>query len=802
MDKKKEIQLLKNALFREKKARKQAEGIMELKSLELYETNKKLKVLNEDLKFWNHQKEREFQNIVESSVDIIFKIRLTGIFSYVNPATEEITGYSAVELLSMNFTQLVRPDYKRKLILHYLNQIETKQESSVIDFPIVNKNGREIWIRQTTWLIIFDNEVRELNSLARDITEIKKANENVIQSEEKYRGVIENLELGILEVDLNDKIIKAHPKFCQMVGYNEEELLGNSPVDLFLENDSKHVMLSQNKKRLNGHSEAYEIKIKKKNGDFIWTIISGAPFYDTAGNILGTIGLHLDITKRKTDESKLMLANEIAQASSKAKEMFLANMSHEIRTPLNAVIGLSQMLKKTELDNEQNNYVKTILKSADNLLLLVNNILDVSKIESGNINLEKTPFNFKKTIENIVASSKYQAISKGINLDINLSKKVNNYYLGDPLRLSQILINLINNGIKFTSKGYVKLNVTVSKSDGLNDLILIEVIDTGIGISKENIEIIFNKFKQANNKTSRIYGGTGLGLSICKELVELHNSQLKVRSELGKGSNFSFSISLNKTVKTNTKRNDFFDTIDWSKISILMAEDNLVNQFVALKIIESWGAKIDVVNNGEQAIEQLIKKQEYDLILMDVQMPILDGISATIQIRKSLFISTPIIALTANAIKGDKERYIKAGMNGYIAKPFKEIELKNELIRILNTQAVTSPSNEKKLNPLLNLEKINELSSGNKEFELKMLKIFLEEGNQVLKKMDSQCDNSTIKSLAHKIKPSIDYLSNTEMAELIRSVEDGQFIDHPEILQKFLRNFKKILSLVDEKINR
>jgi PAS domain S-box-containing protein len=522
-----------------------------------------------------------------------------------------------------------------------------------------------------------------INLYGTDITAIKRANEAIKQSEEKYRGIIESLKLGILEVDTNDKIIRAYPQFCSLIGYDEEELLGECPTELFLDESSKEMMRLSNNKRLDGHSSVYEISLMKKNGDIIWVIISGAPFYGSDGAVKGSIGVHLDITDRRKMESELRASKLRAEDLNKAEEMFLASMSHEIRTPMNAIIGLSELLGQTNLKNSQLNHLSAIQSSSKNLLILINDLLDFSKIESGKLTLESVSFDLRKLVLTAAETVSVKADENGVSIVTKIDKTLPKYLKGDPTRIGQVILNLLVNAVKFSSNASVRMRVDSIKSNGGNYAVKFVVTDEGIGISPDEMTKIFDAFSQANDSTNRMYGGTGLGLPISQKIVTLMDGELRVVSEVGKGSEFSFTIEMQEAEREASEEefNDNYELNEnFDEAIILLVEDNPVNSLMATTILEKWNCQVDLAVNGVEAIEMLSSKS-YHLVLMDVTMPVMGGLEAVQIIRNELQIETPIVALTANAIKGDNQKCLDAGMNDYLSKPFYQVELNKRLTK-------------------------------------------------------------------------------------------------------------------------
>jgi signal transduction histidine kinase/CheY-like chemotaxis protein len=403
--------------------------------------------------------------------------------------------------------------------------------------------------------------------------------------------------------------------------------------------------------------------------------------------------LFRDINKREKLEKELIVTQKKAEDAATIKEQFMANMSHEIRTPLNAILGFNNRLNKTQLSEEQKEYASAVQSSGENLLAIVNDILDFSKIEAGMVKIEMIRFNLYDLLQSVVTMFKGQANDKQVELKLDITPAVPQWIEGDPTRLTQILINLIGNALKFTERGSVKLEADVTINDATEAHIKFSVKDTGIGISEEKISEIFERFTQAKSDTSRIFGGTGLGLSIAKKLVELQLGNIYVESVRDKGSNFIFIIpyriaerpSENTGTKTEITQKLRMD----SNVKVLVVEDNILNQKLAAFILKDWGFEYDICNNGKLATEKL-KTSTYHIILMDIQMPEMNGYETTIYIREQLKLSTPVIAMTAHALPGEREKCLSFGMTDYIAKPIKELDLKNLISKYMNIEFIVN----------------------------------------------------------------------------------------------------------------
>jgi signal transduction histidine kinase len=395
-----------------------------------------------------------------------------------------------------------------------------------------------------------------------------------------------------------------------------------------------------------------------------------------------------EIEEKKKIEQELIVARDLAEKGAIEKSQFLSTMSHEIRTPLNAVIGMAYLLIQENPREDQLENLRILKFSADNLLVLINDILDFGKIEAGKISFEDLDFNLKNLFSNIRQSFMPLAEEKGIEIIIKNDPALPEMVIGDPVRLSQILTNLLSNAVKFTQKGFVTAETLVKKTD--NDSLTVEFIisDTGIGIASEMVERIFEQFIQARSDTTRKYGGTGLGLAITKRLLELQGSSIRLESEVGKGSTFCFELVFKKSRHIEQNKRDITNTEDFKSlkgIKILMAEDNKVNQLIALKFLNNWDIEVDVAENGLVALDKL-KNNKYDLILMDIQMPEMDGYEATTEIRKleGQYGKIPVLALTASAMADIQNKISAVGMTDFVTKPFNPSDLYRKIVKALS----------------------------------------------------------------------------------------------------------------------
>lgn len=613
-----------------------------------------------------------------------------------------------------------------------------------------------------------------------DVTARKGYEKNLKVQEEKYRNIIANMNLGLIEVDQEDVIHYANQSFCDISGYTETELIGSRATELFTRGANEDFMKDKNGSRELGVSDFYQLPIKNKRGELRWWLISGAPNFNDEGIQIGSVGIHLDITDQKVLEQELGIAKEKAEESSKAKESFLANMSHEIRTPLNAIIGMVRELSKGELSTKQVGYINNAEKASHHLLSVINNILDISKIEAGEFKLEKSHFNLREVIEDTVTILSVNAKAKGIGLEVKIAEDLKPAFIGDSTRIRQILINLAGNSIKFTEVGKVIIECQIGKSNSYAQEIKLSIIDTGIGMDKSYFKNLFKKFTQEDTSTARKYGGTGLGMAITYELIQLMEGTIEIDSEKGRGTRINISIPL--LIGDKSKTDIINDDEDYQKlenIRILLVEDNEMNRLVATNTLSYYNVIIEEAENGLEAIEK-VKNNSYDIILMDLQMPVMDGIEATKVIRNEQKNNTPIIALTANAFRKEIDLCLSIGMNDYVTKPFEEKTLLKTLLKHthLVEKNIPIPSlNEPTLpmkDKLYDLSNLLEISRGNDAFVKKMIQLFVDQiptSVEGMKKAYSERDFPALKAIAHRIKPSVENMRIGNMYQEIRQIE-------------------------------
>ncbi len=510
--------------------------------------------------------------------------------------------------------------------------------------------------------------------LTRTSADLKKVSDNLKVRAEELSTILSTIPAYVYFKDVKLNYILVNQSFAELVGVPAEKIQGKSLKDI-LPNYKSNGYIETEQKVIDSGTAVYDIEEELEfMGRFLWVNTNLAPIRSTAGQIIGLIGISWDITERKHYESELKYAKELAEAGTMAKNEFIASISHEFRTPMNGILGLAEILRNTSLDGNQSDLLKGIVSSAENLLVLVNDLLDFSAIEAGKMELDFHPFMLERVLEDVFQMLNLKAREKSLDFSVNISDDVPTHLVGDSQRLRQIIINLVNNAVKFTDHGGIAIQIGLLNRTIDHALLRFEVKDTGIGIPPEALNSLFRVFSRIRQKQHKLISGTGLGLSICKKLTDLLGGEIGVESVHGKGSTFWFNLPFELSsprIQDPNKTEEFFDGLYTGK-KVLVAEDNLINQKIVSFQLKRMGFDVKLVDNGQSALEEFTAGT-FDLIILDIQMPVMDGYQVAKSIRnleKSISSHVPIIALTANAMKGDRESYLDAGMDGYVSKPF------------------------------------------------------------------------------------------------------------------------------------
>jgi PAS domain S-box-containing protein len=638
-----------------------------------------------------------------------------------------------------------------------------------------------------------------------NITERKQIELALLESESKFRSYIDNSPDGVFVVDENGHYLEVNHSAAKITGYSEDELLHMFIHDLLPPESVEFALHQFNILKETGYSSS-EFQYLNKNGIKFWWSVDAVELSKNR-----YLGFTKNITKRKLAEQGLIEAKVAADSANIAKTQFLANMSHEIRTPMNGVIGMTDLLLDTDLDRTQRKYSELIKKSGNNLLQLINDMLDLAKIESQKMELEVRPFDLRTEVTGTIALLSLQAREKGLELGAVIDPDVPTLLKGDAGRLRQIMTNLIGNALKFTPHGAVALNIHQENADAQKVLLLFSVTDSGIGIPADKLGCIFESFTQADDSTTRKYGGTGLGLSISKQLVEMMGGKIGVESLEGKGSVFWFSVMLERQSSEESLEHAT-RTESWARINreltagkfirILVAEDDSINQMVAEGFLLQLGYCVDIVENGREAL-RLLAEHDYSLVFMDCQMPEMDGLEATAVIRdpgsNMRNHSVPIIALTANALKGDRERYLAAGMDDYLAKPL----CLDSLAEVLAKWLAAAPRNEAHIFDEAGLLKRHQ---GNHALAREIALLFTAKAPKyiaVIRESLAEGNCPAVQQQAHMLKGAAATLGANRLAslatELVDLCESNRLDEADQAMQQLSSEFEFLLTVLAER---
>lgn len=720
-----------------------------------------------------------FQSLINNSSDAIQVSYDNGRLFYINHVAAQRLGISPDDC-----NQYYVSDFE-KIFSEERTWQDHVQELKNVEFLTIegiNKNqlNGELFPVEVTVKYIKIGENGFIVANSRDVSERKQKELQLIQQEEQYRNIIANMNIGLLEINMNSEVTYHNQCFEHMANLTDFQ---NQQSEI-----QKIISQLYNKEAITTLGiYSFEKEIFDASGNNKWWLISIASNQNDNNEKIGNIVVCMDITEQKMLEKELEEALIKAKEASAAKEAFLANMSHEIRTPLNGVIGMIREINKEPLSKKQETFLANAQKASQHLLSIINNILDLSKIEAGELKLEKFPLQIPTLLDDVRKILDSQASEKGITLTTQVVGNKDIVVLGDETRLRQILINLTGNAIKFTEVGGVRISCTISpNADHTNAEIQFEILDTGIGMDPEYVAKIFTKFQQEDLSITRKFGGSGLGMVITKELIDLMNGTMEVKSAKGNGTSTKTKISLPINQETLHTQKEEVNLDLLHNIHLLLVEDNELNRLVACNTLEPFNMHITEVENGEEAVKALQTKN-FDIVLMDLQMPIMGGLEAT-QLVREKGINVPIIALTANAFKSEIEKCKNAGMNDYVTKPFEEKNLFTVIAK--NLQKNVNIPNNKTTTMTYDLSKINSIARGKPEFVQKMLTLFVssvEEALLNIEEAEQNKDLDLIQKSLHKIKPSVDYLSMPQTLQYIKQIEahEGNYLDQSliDILQ-------------------
>jgi len=681
-------------------------------------------------------------------------------------------------------------DSEENNILRYeINSLKLINDKLINDLLIANKvlTFQEEQRMRAEELCIANKENKNQEIINK---ELEKLSQSAKLASQYSLSLIEASRDPLVTISPEGKITDMNEAMVKVTDTSRESIKGSDFKDYFTD----PVKASEVYKEVFEKGFVVDYPLTIKDNKLTDVLFNGSTYKDDKGNILGAVIVARDITEQKKNEKELIearvfaeLATELAEVAKgkaedavKSKQQFLSNMSHEIRTPMNAIIGFTKVVLKTELTDKQREYLNAIKTSGDALIVLINDILDLAKVDAGKMTFEKTPFKLLTSISSMLHLFEIKIQEKNLQLIKNFDKSIPEVLVGDPVRLHQIILNLVSNALKFTNEGSITVDVRVKEQNEDKVIIEFSVKDTGIGIEDYKLEKIFENFQQASSGTSRIYGGTGLGLAIVKQLVESQGGSIEVISELAIGSTFKFLLEFQKTQELTLKEVDQVEiNYENKNIKVLVVEDIALNQLLMKTLLDDFGFERDIASNGKIAIEKL-QENIYDVVLMDLQMPEMNGFDATDYIRNEMKSTVPIIALTADVTTVDLQKCTAVGMNDYIAKPVDERVLYSKIIKhVQRTRLLESAKREKSLNKQIrqtNLTYLLSKTKANPDAMMEMISLYLEQTPPLIQSMKQSLVNqdwNLLHSSVHKMIPSFSIVgidkSFEEMAKKIQA---------------------------------
>jgi PAS domain S-box-containing protein len=780
--------------------------------------------------------EGRFKQIAENAQEWIWEVDLEGRYTYSSPIVGKILGYTPEEILDKHFYDLFLPDDREELKKAAFAVFAEKQPLHEFLNRNIHKNGKTVWLSTSGGPLLDEKgDLCGYRGADIDITEKKKMQDLILQAKNDWEETFDTINDMITIHDNDFNIIRSNKAAERVLGLSSSEILSQKCFKSYHGTAHSPEKCPSCQTIKTGHpavTEIYEPHLNK------FVEIKALPRFDDKKRITGLVHIVRDITARKNVEKQLNKAIEAAETANLAKSEFLANMSHEIRTPMNGIIGMTELTLETDLSGEQRENLEIVRQSADSLLGLLNDILDFSKIEAGKMELENIDFNLGATVESIIKTFIIQTSKKNLALHYSLAPDVPVNLKGDPNRLRQVIVNLVGNAVKFTARGKIEINVELETSgskdknpDKNEDIHVVplrfSVSDTGMGISSDKIKSIFEGFTQADGSSTREYGGSGLGLAISRQIVNMIGGKIWVESEAGKGSTFHFTAGFGIAGESAKQETASQDTEfekgtgearlirpcvrheDKKGVHILLVEDNVLNQKVTVSMLKKEGFSVKLACTGEEALEAL-KRESFGLVLMDVQMPRMDGIETTRIIRKSKDGSfdpdIPIIALTAHAFKKDKDRCLKAGMNGFISKPFKKQELTGKIKELIQyrvcssaTETFKTPENGDIIDRAEALERLD----SDEELLRELWKLFIDDAPrqmEILKKAIDINDIAMVECQAHTLKSASStagaILLKNNAYEIELSVRNNNLSDIHILYQRLENEMEKALNIL------
>lgn len=731
--------------------------------------------------------------VIEAALDCIIMMDQDGFVVEFNPAAEKVFGYTRDEAVGSLLADLIIPAHLRQVhhdgLVRYLKSGEHKVINQRVEVPATNKAGDNFLVELAISPVSFGKHTF-FSAYLRDISEAKAAEERLRTSEERFQSLFELSPDAIVVLNDAAEILDVNSRTCELLGYPKEELLTKHPIE-FLPEDQRQTAIGALAMAGTATSVEVQLDFLDADGHRIATEVHGRKIRTAEGTLYH--GVVRDISDRLAAEKQLRDAKDTAESANAAKSDFLANMSHEMRTPLNGVIGSLSLIERDTVHPDAINLIKAAERSAETLLTLIDDLLDLSRIEAGEVDIELTQFN--STELQTVISELFNPIAKQRGIALNVNIQPVNHPIGiDNGKLRQILINLVGNALKFTPRGEISVSANYEGTCDSGHLHF-EVTDTGIGISKQDQALLFDRFKQADSSRSKSHGGAGLGLAICKELTDLLGGRISVSSAPGVGSTFNISLPASRLdADTETPQSDMVRSGPMSGI-VLIAEDSETNAMVAKKMLEKLNVSYKHVTDGAAAVDAALEG-DFDAILMDVSMPNMDGLEAT-RILRGRGYTKPIIAMTAHALKGDKDNALALGMSDYLTKPIRTDSLRTVLEQWMKP---TSTKNATGRKSGLDVPAISDIWADDLETFASIAELFIGELDWRLPLLrDAELDQ--VEHHAHSLKGASANVGATELSQLASELEtlssSGQEFDRENAISKIEAEAQLVRDLLE-----
>lgn len=743
-------------------------------------------------------------NLIQQSFDVVSifvtAIDTNGNISLINKRGATLLGYEKMDIISKNFIKEFITEEKQARAQNIFHKIirGEKYNNEKLHYHLKCKNGIKIIEAEITKIKDKEDEFIGIIISGQDVTKHIEEQQELSTDVALYRLLANNIpDINLFLFDKKMHFILAEGNEMKNNDMNREYFEGNT-LNEIPDKTLKKIWDPLFRSAIRGK----QVSTKYTYNNYSYEI-RVLPILNKEMKVSAGVAITKNVTEDKQIERELRKSKAEAEKANLSKTDFLARVSHEIRTPLNAILGFTEQLSQTNLDDQQRNFLTIIEKSSNHLLCLINDLLVLSKIEARQLKFEKTPFYIRSTVKYIFNTLESRAAEKDLHFSYSIDNKLDRVLLGDPFRLQQILINLLTNAIKFTNKGFVKLDCYVQKEYEKNLKVYFEVTDSGIGIDQENLKSIFKSFKQEEN-LSRLYQGTGLGLTICKNLIELQKGTLSVSSKKGSGTKFSFTLPYpkGKIEDMSLEKEDVLKYSNLKNKKTLLVDDDNYNRLLGKTILDKFQCNTEVAKNGKEAIEHL-KSKAYEIVLLDIHMQDINGIEVANYIRKNLKDNdTKIIAVTAAILKDNITSYYKAGINDILIKPYKEIALYNKMSNVLKVKKQSSKKIDvaeivKESDPgFYSLDGLKEMAAGDQVFITNMIQTFINNSKEsitLLKKYSEENNREQIGETAHKMLPSFRHLEVNEIIPFLEDMKEKTMSD---------KDNSELTGLIDQTISK